>query len=58
MLYHLLASELDAAADWYEKMIEHREPFAVLFARTPLTGPLRHSPRWSKIAALMNLPVA
>ena len=58
VLYHLLASELDAAADWYEKMIEHREPFAVLFARSPLTEPLRRSPRWSKIAALMNLPAA
>ena len=55
VLYHLLASELDAAADWYEKMIEHREPFAVLFARSPLTEPLRQSPRWPKIAAMMNL---
>jgi TolB-like protein/predicted Ser/Thr protein kinase/Tfp pilus assembly protein PilF len=58
VLYHLLASELDAAADWYEKMIEHREPFAVLFARSPLTEPLRQSPRWQKIAARMNLPVS
>ncbi len=58
VLYHLLASELDAAADWYEKMIEHREPFAVLFARSPLTEPLRQHPRWPKIAALMNLPVS
>ena len=33
--------------DWYEKMIEHREPFAVLFARSPLTEPLRQHPRWS-----------
>ena len=58
VLYHLLASELDAAADWYEKMIEHREPFAVLFARTPLIEPLRQHPRWPKIAGMMNLPVS
>jgi TolB-like protein/Tfp pilus assembly protein PilF/predicted Ser/Thr protein kinase len=56
-LYHLHVSELDAALDWYEKMIEHREPFAVLFARSPLIEPLRQHPRWPKIAAMMNLPV-
>jgi eukaryotic-like serine/threonine-protein kinase len=56
VVYHLLASELDAAADWYEKMIEHREPFAVLFVRTPLTEPLWQHPRWPKIAGLMKLP--
>jgi TolB-like protein/Tfp pilus assembly protein PilF len=57
VLYHILASELDAAADWYEKMIEHREPFAVVFARSVLTEPLRQSPRWAKLAAMMNLAV-
>jgi tetratricopeptide (TPR) repeat protein len=56
VLYHLLVSEIDAAADWYEKMIEAREPFAVVYARVPVTEPLRQSPRWPRLAGLMNLP--
>lgn len=31
-VYHLLTSELDAAADWYEQMIEERDPFALLYS--------------------------
>jgi serine/threonine-protein kinase len=58
VLYHILSSEIDAAADWYEKMIEYREPFAVVFARSILTASLRQSPRWPKLAAMMNLPAA
>ena len=54
--YHLLGSELDAAADWYEKMIEQREPFAVIFASAPNVKALRESPRWPKLAKMMNLP--
>ena len=38
VVYHLLTSELDAAADWYEQMIEERDPFALLYARTPASG--------------------
>jgi hypothetical protein len=56
VVYHLLTSELDAAADWYEQMIEERDPFALLYARTPTLGPLRDHPRWPDLAALMKLP--
>ena len=56
-LSHLLTSELDAAADWYEQMIEERDPFALLYARTPTLGPLRDHHRWPHLAALMKLPV-
>jgi serine/threonine-protein kinase len=56
VVYHLLVSELDAAADWYEQMIEERDPFALLYARTPTLAPLRNHHRWPDLAALMKLP--
>jgi eukaryotic-like serine/threonine-protein kinase len=56
--YHLYRSELDAAADWYEKMIEQREPFAVIYAGSSLCKELRQSPRWPALARKINLPVA
>jgi serine/threonine-protein kinase len=54
--YHLLCSEVDAAADWYEKAIQERDPFAVVFARIPWGKVLRESPRWPKLSKMMNLP--
>jgi serine/threonine-protein kinase len=55
--YHLLRSELDAAADWYEKAIAERDPFAVVFVNSPLVRRrLSASTRWPRLAALMNLP--
>jgi eukaryotic-like serine/threonine-protein kinase len=58
VVYHMLRSELDAAADWYEKSIEQREPFAVMYARTAFAAPLRASARWPSLAKMMNLPTA
>jgi serine/threonine protein kinase/tetratricopeptide (TPR) repeat protein len=55
--YHLYLSEIDAAADWYEKMIEQREPFAVIYAGSFLCKELRQSPRWPALARKINLPV-
>jgi serine/threonine-protein kinase len=54
--YHLLMSELDAAADWYERMIEERDPFALLYASADHTTSLRAHPRWRRLSELMNLP--
>lgn len=54
--FHLLCSEVDAAASWYEKMIEFRDVFAVVFANSPYTQELRASPHWAKLARMMNLP--
>jgi serine/threonine-protein kinase len=56
VFYHLICGEIDAAADWFEKAIEHRDPYLVPWIRLPLAKPLRVSPRWPKIAAMMNLP--
>ena len=33
--YHLLCSEIDEAADWYERAIQERDPFAAVFASIP-----------------------
>jgi tetratricopeptide (TPR) repeat protein len=54
--YHLLCGEVDAAAYWYEKMIDAREMFAVVYASSPYTAALRASPHWARLAGLMNLP--
>jgi TolB-like protein/predicted Ser/Thr protein kinase len=58
VVYHLLTLDLDAAADWYERMIEHRDPFALVYARTSIVEPLRQHHRWPALAALMNLPAS
>jgi eukaryotic-like serine/threonine-protein kinase len=55
VVYHLLCSDIDAAADWFERMIELRDPFAIAYACAPITRPLRESARWPKLAAAMNL---
>lgn len=56
--YHLLCSEIDEAADWYEKMIAQRHPFAIIFAHVPVGRALRQSARWPKLARMMNLDKA
>jgi TolB-like protein len=55
IFYHLLRSEIDAAADWYEKSIEQHAPFAVVWAAHSFTKPLRASQRWPALARRMNL---
>ncbi len=56
VLYHMICSDMDASADWYEKAIQQRELFAIIFASAPMTQDLRATPRWPKLAKMMNLP--
>jgi serine/threonine-protein kinase len=56
VFFHVLRSEIDQAADWYEKSIEQRELFAVICVPAPAVRPLRESARWPRLAKLMNLP--
>jgi TolB-like protein/Tfp pilus assembly protein PilF len=56
ILYHLVCSETEAAIGWYERAIEQRHTYAVEWASAGFLRPLRSSPRWSKVAAMMNLP--
>jgi eukaryotic-like serine/threonine-protein kinase len=55
-LYHVMCSDIDQAADWYERAINARDSFALVFAATPLVANLRQSPRWRKLARMMNMP--
>jgi TolB-like protein/predicted Ser/Thr protein kinase len=55
VLYHRLCSNIDAAADWFEKAIEQRHPIAAISAHSAFYKPLRDSPRWPKLARMMNL---
>ncbi len=56
IMYHLHCAEIDSAADWYERMIDYREPLAVVYAHAPITDALRRSARWPRLAKMMNLP--
>jgi Flp pilus assembly protein TadD len=55
IIYHLVCSEIDAAIDWYERDIELRQPGAALLACPAHLTPLRSSPRWPRLARMMNL---
>ena len=57
VLYHVLCGDIDATAGWYERAINEREPFALVFASVPLTSDFRRSPRWPKLANMMNMPL-
>jgi hypothetical protein len=46
----------EAAIDCYEKWIERRYPLAPLLAFAVPFRFLRESPRWAKLAKMMNLP--
>jgi eukaryotic-like serine/threonine-protein kinase len=56
VLYHAIASELAQAADWFERAIERRDPFALVFANVPLLRPLRQTSRWPALARMMRMP--
>ncbi len=58
VVYHLLTADLEAAADWYQRMIEDRDPFALVYAESEMVAPLRGHHRWPALAALMQLPAA
>jgi hypothetical protein len=58
-VYHLLAGNMDTAADWVEKPIEERYPGTLLFIYGGPSGqPFRESARWPALAKRMNLPSA
>jgi len=54
-MYHLVCGEFDAALDWYQKDIELHRPNAPMIAFAEFLSPLRASPRWPKLASMMNL---
>ena len=54
-IYHICCGEIDLAAEWFEKAIEERFPLVPQFLQNAIGEPLRASPRWPKLAAMMNL---
>jgi eukaryotic-like serine/threonine-protein kinase len=55
-IFHTCCGEIDLAAGWCEKAIEERDPLVAQYLQIPIGEPLRASPRWPKLAAMMNLP--
>jgi serine/threonine-protein kinase len=55
-LFHLITGEIEKAADWCERRIEQRDGPLALTTAYPVYKPLRDSPRWPKLAKMMNLP--
>lgn len=56
LFYHLMCEETEAAANWFEKAIEERDPALVPYLRHPLMKPLQASSRWPALAKMMHLP--
>jgi eukaryotic-like serine/threonine-protein kinase len=55
-LFHLCSGETDRAADWFEKAITERDAVAQGMLQGVPGELVRSSPRWPKLAAMMNLP--
>jgi tetratricopeptide (TPR) repeat protein len=56
VIFYTYCGEIDLAADWFEKAIEERYPGIALWLHGASGEPLRASPRWPKLAKMMNLP--
>jgi hypothetical protein len=50
-----ICEDIDQAADWYEKAIEERDSKVATYLQSAIGEPVCNSPRWPKLAALMNL---
>jgi serine/threonine protein kinase/tetratricopeptide (TPR) repeat protein len=58
VIFHLLCSQIDLAADWAEKAIEQRDAALTSYLQLPQLKELRRSSRWPALAKMMNLPDA
>ena len=56
--FHLYRGETEKAVDWWEKVIDQRDPWAVVAPRYWAAGALHASPRWPTLAKRMNLPTS
>ena len=56
VFYHLARSELDRAADWFEKGIAQRDTRMPWIVPHLFGDRLTSSPHWDRLAKLMNLP--
>ncbi len=58
VVFHLVCSEIEEAAEWAEKAIEQRDFRLVITMSQPILKDLRSSSRWPRLARRMNLPEA
>ncbi|HEY7389220.1 MAG TPA: protein kinase [Bryobacteraceae bacterium] len=54
--FHVYRGETEEAVDWWGKVIDQRDPNAVISPRLGGNAALRTSPRWPALAKRMNLP--
>ena len=54
-LFHTCQGHVDLAVDWFEKAIEERNSLVVVVLQSAIGEQLRASPRWARLAAMMNL---
>jgi len=54
-LFYLVCGDVDRAADWAEKAVEDHDQSITVYLRFSVSKQLRASPRWAKIAGLLNL---
>ncbi|HYM13697.1 MAG TPA: winged helix-turn-helix domain-containing protein [Bryobacterales bacterium] len=60
LLYHLMCSEMDRAADWAAKVFEERDPrliFVIALLRTPSRNILLSNRKWSALAGALHVPL-
>jgi TolB-like protein len=53
--FHSICGEGDKAAEWFERAIEVRDPFVLVYINNPITELLCQSSRWSYLLEKMNL---
>ena len=58
VIYYLMSSDTELAADYAEKAIAQRQAIVTMFMRMPIARALWASPRWPALATMMNLPDA
>ena len=57
-VYHWVLQEFDAAANWYEKVIDQRDPWGPVYLRSWYGKELRSTPRWAGLMRKLNLPAS
>jgi tetratricopeptide (TPR) repeat protein len=55
-IFHLYQGRTEESVDWWEKVIDQRDPNAIIWPRYGAGEALRASPRWPALAKRMNLP--
>jgi TolB-like protein/Tfp pilus assembly protein PilF len=55
-VFHLLCGDIEQGAGWAEKAVEQRDASMMYYFRFVVSKGLRASPRWPKIARMINLP--